>query len=80
MGTQSRSLECDPGNLRFFGKWRRGLVNAARALGLTPPPMPFPVVVNDQQQALANIDALLRWLADTSGQPETKSVEVNGAA
>ena len=75
---QSRLLECDPGVLRVWPDSVGDLLNAARALGLAPPPMPFPVEFNDQQQGLANIDALLRWLADTSGQPETKTADVNG--
>ncbi len=69
MERQSRLLECDPGALAVWPDSIADLLNAARALGLAPPPMPFPGEFHDAQHGLANIDALLRWLADSSTYP-----------
>ncbi len=47
------------------------LLNGARALGLSPPPLPYPDVSDDPQPGLANIDVLLAWLATLEAPPET---------
>ena len=77
---RSRWLEYKKGEFAIT-IWGQGdvddLLNAARLLGLTPPIMPFPDVGDDPQHGLADFNALLRWLADTSGQPETKTADVN---
>jgi hypothetical protein len=64
---RSRLLECDPGVLKVWPDTIGDLLNAARALGLNPPPMPFPIDFTDPQDGLGNIDVLLRWLDGLKG-------------